>query len=289
MLVQNIKDYGEELLNNRKLLRVKRQSQNGREYDVVKYTAKAFYDNVWEQYPLLKQARGHVFDAETGDIVVRPFDKIFNLGENGTTVHRDRLVACVKKYNGFMAAVTPTPYGPLFSTTGSIDSPYVELAKKYLTDPWDRYDVYGETWLFEICCPEDPHIVPERGGAHLLAIRDIPTGVVTGIPWNHTGRFGDLLPVMKQDKGEGFMVVDVLSGEYLCKVKTPYYLALKFLARVNDKKASFIWDEPEKAKRRLDEDFAPLVDALVASMTREAYLSMDEQSRLAALRGMLLE
>jgi hypothetical protein len=64
-----------------------------------------------------------------------------------------------KKCNGFMAALS----GSLVTTTGSFDSDFTRMASEYVSDVGIK-----ETLLFEICHPNDPHIIPEKAGAYLI-------------------------------------------------------------------------------------------------------------------------
>ena len=49
---------------------------------IYKYSKMVFFDALWDKSPLLLKARGLVLDA-AGNILVHPFDKVFNYGENG--------------------------------------------------------------------------------------------------------------------------------------------------------------------------------------------------------------
>ena len=141
---------------------------------VRKYTRKVFYDNLWHQNEELMEARGHVELAD-GTVVIRPFTKIFNRFENGTDIDRDELCLSVEKINGFMAAATYVPQlgKVVVSTTGSLESDFVGYAEKYITEEVKNYIQLSTqskpaTFLFEICHPDDPHIIQEKFGAYLI-------------------------------------------------------------------------------------------------------------------------
>ena len=167
-------------MTNQSLIQTK-HSQRYPSLSVVKYKNKAFYDNLWQDNAELTEARGRVINAD-GNTVVRPFTKIFNHNENGVTIADDERVLVVDKINGFMAAATYVEEvdDVVISTTGSLDSPYVDIAKRnlpqqcineirtiakrvqhinaiYASDPHhDRPKASQTTWLFEICDAEDP-------------------------------------------------------------------------------------------------------------------------------------
>jgi len=305
MLVQNIKDYG-ELLEMPKLLRIKDEG----DHYVVKYNNKVFWDNLWNQYPLLKQARGHIFDKTTGDIVTRPFDKVFNYGENGAGLDidpEDEVIA-VEKVNGFLGVVTCLPNGErLYSTTGTMSSDYAELVRKhceglsYLSDE----PIQPMTWLFEICDESDPHIIPEQIGAHLIGVRSAD-GLIEFEEWEldyerqwrpdmlrprtFKVKFKDILEELKTCQHEGFMIRDVNSGEYLCKLKSPYYLFTKFLARLRkEEKLRSVWGNDELIQARYGEEYVDIFGSLRDTVSVDEFLVLPEQERIELIRSAIYE
>ena len=87
---------------------------------VKKYKKRVFYDALWNTDAELLEARGHVED-EDGNIVVRPFTKIFNRGEMNTDIDRDETCIGVYKINGFMACATYIPsIGKVIVTIGEV-------------------------------------------------------------------------------------------------------------------------------------------------------------------------
>lgn len=149
---------------------------------VLKYTNKVFYDNLWDESEYLLEARGHVFDMNTGRCVVRPFHKVFNIGERSNLVSNGdslRHVGIMRKVNGFMGAITNDwEHGLIISTTGTLDSPYVKIIEKHFNGlPFlQRVLEEGITYLFEVVDKSDPHIIVEQEGLHILTSRDVRTG-----------------------------------------------------------------------------------------------------------------
>ena len=140
-----------------------------------------FWSNLWHLDDRILECRGTVVD-EDNNVVVLPFKKVFNYGENGVTVDPEREVIIPEKINGFMAAATMTEeYGLIVSTTGTLDSEYATLARKHLqhldNNPYIGLP-YGETYLFEICDKSDPHIVEEKEGAWLIGVRSHKSGLL---------------------------------------------------------------------------------------------------------------
>lgn len=261
---------------------------------VKKYSRKVFFDALWNTDDALLEARGHVEDVD-GNIVVRPFTKIFNRFENNTDIDRDEMVVSIRKVNGFMAAATYVPMldAVVVSTTGSLDSDFVGYAVQYLNqDVCDKIKSMSKsrpaTFLFEICHPEDPHIINEQFGAYLIGCRyvddetayfsdqNLEVGLdmcaqalgVLRPDWK-VCRFSDVVQEAASCKHEGFVVYGQSSKTSL-KIKSPYYLTLKACAR---KKDIMSLD-----KQRVDEEYYELIDHLKLNV--EHFNSLDEQARL---------
>lgn len=307
MLIQNIKDYG-DLLDNPKLLRVKDEG----DYLVVKYTAKAFFNNLWDQYPLLKQARGHIFEKSTGNIVTRPFDKVFNYGENGAGLDIDPedTVIAVEKVNGFLGVVTCLPNGErLYSTTGTLSSDYARLVKEHCEDLGylSMNPIQPMTWLFEVCDESDPHVIKEGIGAHLIGIRSQRGDIdfeeweldyAVKFPWSPDNqrpkwrevKFKDILEEVKECRHEGFMIRSVDSGEYLCKLKSPYYLFTKFLVRLRkEDKLRSVWNNDQMIHSRFGEEFVDIFAKLRDTVSVDEFLGTPEQDRIEMIRRIVYE
>ena len=268
---------------------------------VRKYTRKVFYDNLWHQNEELMEARGHVELAD-GTVVIRPFTKIFNRFENGTDIDRDELCLSVEKINGFMAAATYVPQlgKVVVSTTGSLESDFVGYAEKYITEEVKNYIQLSTqsrpaTFLFEICHPDDPHIIQEKFGAYLIGCRYVDdlspytsdTALETALdmvaenmgvmrPSWDVVRFSTVVQDAKESMGEGYVVYS-LESDTVLKIKSPYYLTLKAAARRKDIMSL--------NKQNVDEEFYPLIEHL--TLMGESFTMMSEQERLDYMREYL--
>jgi hypothetical protein len=263
---------------------------------VKKYVKKVFFDNLWNQDPELIESRGHV-ETSDGKIVIRPFTKIFNRFENGMDIDRDEVCLYVNKINGFMAAATwvPEVNDVVISTTGSLDSIFVDIAKKYLEhlEPLIREQKY--TYIFEIVDSDDPHIIPEKVGAYLIGARDVNDSSPYFSSLKHEedldlianafdvmrphwgiSRFSNIVNEVKLSHHEGVVVYGQQSGKVL-KLKSPYYLTLKAIAR---KKDIFSLN-----KKLVDEEYYPLIDHLTS--IGDQFTMMDEQMRLEYMRNFI--
>ena len=267
---------------------------------VRKYSRHVFFDNLWDQDPALIESRGHVETAD-GRVVVCPFTKVFNRFENGTDIHRDETCVAIRKVNGFMAAVTwvDEVADVVVSTTGSLDSDFVTMAEEILGDHVKQYVKTMKwfmkgTYLFEIVHPNDPHIIPEEVGAYLIGFREsVNQGPYFTTPtlesilddeakaigvlrpsWN-IARFSTIVDEAKACKHEGFVVYGQTSKTAL-KIKSPYYTAKKACSRVKD--------ISKLDKRKVDEEFYPLIDYL---NTIDNFNDMDEESRKKLIEDFL--
>jgi hypothetical protein len=290
MNLNELKDYVE---NNPHLVS-KKDCGNG--LFVLKYKKRVFYDNLWNDY--LEECRGTIVDADF-NLVSYPFQKIYNYGvESKAPVLDDNTpVWAYRKVNGFMVAVTyDMNKGLIVSTTGSVDSPYVAMAKEMIDEEKLSRElrmVPDFTFMFECVHPDDPHIIPENPGMYLLGMRGKYLGspiLHTGLDQNaaHLGCFsaeamrvdlGLLKDLASKVKHEGF--VFYTDDGVAAKIKSPYYLVKKFVAR-NPRTDKLM--RPD-IKQSLDEEYYPLIDAIQKNIVE--YTAMGEQERLAWVRRFL--
>lgn len=271
-----------------------KQTRDG--FYVLKYKKKVFYDNLWNEY--LEECRGTIID-EDFNIISRPFTKIYNYGvESKAPVLPDEtMVDAYCKVNGFMVAMTWHNDKLLVSTTGSTDSEFVDMAKEYVTPEIEKVCKYWPsiTFMFECVHPNDPHIIPEEEGLYLIGYR--PKQWVAKVKLTpkllvqlaeemnvktveHISiSVGELVKLSKTVKHEGFVFYSA-NGE-AAKIKSPYYLVKKFVAR-NPRTDKLMRAD---IKNQMDEEYYPLIDAIQANI--EAYTALDEQARLAWVREFL--
>jgi hypothetical protein len=238
--------------------------------------------------------------------VTYPFTKIYNYGieKEAPVLAEDTKVTAFRKVNGFMVAMTVHKGELLVSTTGSTDSDFVTYAKEMmvkhmpLTD-WrltlGGSDCEGMTFMFECVHPSDPHIVPEEAGMYLLGCRENKWGskimhdpfflqdfarmLNCFSPESVTTNLARLKQMAKECKHEGY--VFYTDNGVSAKIKSPYYLVNKFVAR-NPRTDKLM--RPD-VKQSMDEEYYPLIDAIQADI--DNYTSMDEQTRLAWVREFL--
>lgn len=266
---------------------------------VLKYSNSVFWSNRWSEDSRLLDCRGMVVDQDD-NVIIWPFTKIFNRFENDTDLPLDQKVTCVRKVNGFMAAATIYKGELLVSTTGTLDSDFVDLARKYLQNFNFNAINFPEdyTFIFEICDNTDPHIVEEKEGAYLIGARDLAlNGVMasegqldqmaeaTGFlrpTWN-VMNFGDVVKNVKRVTHEGYVIrsldTDTEFSDLLMKIKSPHYLTKKFFMRGGVKKCEAIWDHGDRVKQIVEEEYYPLVDFIKTTFTKDQWLGMNDQAR----------
>lgn len=280
MTKNQIKHYVE---NNPSLVSLKNTSDPN--LFVLKYKKKVFYNGLWNRY--LEECRGTVIDSEF-NVIQRPFTKIYNfrIENNSPDLSDDTIVNCYRKINGFMVAVSWYNNDLLVSTTGTIDSEFVSMAKEMMDiERFKRVcKLYPSfTFMFECVHKNDPHIIPEVPGLYLLGWREktwnskvyvCPLRIMSlssefgcVSPEYETMTVGELMMKVKSVRHEGY--VAYTDDGVSIKVKSPYYLTLKVFAR---KKDILSLD-----KTRIDEEYFPLVDHL---LQLENFSDLDEQERL---------
>lgn len=269
---------------------------------VLKYKKKVFYDNLWNEY--IAECRGTVVDKDF-NIVAYPFTKIYNYGieKEAPVFADDTQVTAFRKINGFMVAMTWHNGDVLVSTTGSTSGDFVEMAKEMMLKhmSWADWqlamstdDMRGMTFMFECVHPNDPHIVVEKPGMYVLGYRENSWGSRVGHnpcvlqdlailfncfkPESVTTNMARLAQLVKECKHEGFVFYD--ENGVGAKIKSPYYLTSKWVAR--NPRTDKLVDLNKDIKHNLDEEYYPLVDAIRANIVE--YTAMDEQARLAWVR-----
>lgn len=288
-------------LEQRKLIKVNRTGTfNGAPAWVLKYAKSVFWDARWDESPWLTEMRGTVIDSN-GELLAYPFTKLFNYGERNRDLDPalNEKIKTVLKINGFMAAATRHGDSVLISTTGSVNSDFVQLAQDKLTDLLSQPHAWAEntTFLFEIVHEADPHIVAEATGAYLIGARDLNTGEMwteemldrqsaiagTVRPRHEAMRFEELLVKIDTEQVEGYMVYR--DNGHSLKIKTKHYLVSKFVAR--GKKSETIWKNSNAARQMFDEEFYFLIDELPKHHSLDEWQLMTEQEKLETIRKIL--
>jgi hypothetical protein len=268
---------------------------------VLKYKKSVFYNNSWNDF--LEHCRGSVVDKDF-NLISYPFQKIYNYGiENrAPKLSDDTEVIAYRKVNGFMVACTWYNGDVLVSTTGSTDSPFVGLAKEMMLThmSWADWqlafasaDMQGLTVMFECVHPDDPHISPEKTGMYVLGLRDnkwcsrighspgvleiMGTVFNCYVPEVYRVSLRELKQMTKECRHEGyvFYTQDGVSA----KIKSPYYLTSKWVAR-NPNTDKLMTPQ---FREQIDEEYYGLLSHICENIVQ--YTAMNEQARLAWVRN----
>lgn len=273
---------------------------------VLKYKKKVFYDDLWNDF--LEECRGTIVDADF-NVVSRPFTKIYNYGieAKAPKLADDVEVTAYRKVNGFMVAMTWYNGDILISTTGSTSGDHVDMAKEMMLKhaPWADWQMEilaakDLTLMFECVHPNDPHIVMEESGMYFLGCRENLWDSKVKMFGKNMGEWardyslshlkcryaecvvipiGKLVAQTKDVRHEGF--VFYTKDGVSAKIKSPYYLTSKWVAR--NPRTDKLVDMDNDIKKSLDEEYYPLVDAIRENIVE--YTAMDEQARLAWVRN----
>ncbi|MBS9784124.1 metallophosphoesterase [Candidatus Gracilibacteria bacterium] len=279
-----------------------------------------------EENKRLLQARGIVFDR-LGNVISYPFDKVFNYGEilknrNGDIVTENKLpdgkYQFVEKLNGFLGIISQDFYnrnGFLIHTSGSLESPFNEYIRDLLTDEQKInitkfFKTKGKhTLMFEVIHPSDPHIISYGDsdfGLYLIGARNLQAENLDSMellsekeldelaknlglrrPKYFEEDFEDFKKRITKEKIEGYMVRNLKTGKHLVKIKFPYYLVTKFLARMGENNLKFLFSNKQKflESKNIDEEFFPLVEYIYEN--KEEFLGLDELGRVVKIREFL--
>ena len=271
---------------------------------VLKYRKSVFYRGLWNEY--IAECRGSIVDKDF-NLVSYPFTKIYNYGiekEAPVFSEIDTMVCAYRKVNGFMVSLTWHNGDVLVSTTGSTSGDFVDMAKEMMLKhmPWADWqmalmadDCRDMTFMFEACHKSDPHIIQEEEGLHLLGYREKTWGSKVGhepavleqlgemfhcfVPECFHVTVAALKNMVKTVKHEGFVAYSEEGVAF--KIKSPYYLTAKWVAR-NPRTDKLM---REDFKKQIDEEYYPLLEHIRENI--EEYTAMDEQARLAWVRQFL--
>lgn len=282
---------------------------------IFKYAKKVHFKKLWKTEPIFSKTRGLVLDA-AHNVVVHPFDKIYNYGEydSGASLSPDAVVHKIEKINGFLGCVSKHPFRnePLLSTTGSLTSPFIQYIDDFMTEELKskilkHFDSFGKkTLMFEVVHPEDPHIIKyseHEQGLWLIGARGLELdsrlasepeldeiAVELGVkrPQWSSMPFKDVLNELPFVKNEGFMIRDPETGETIVKIKSNYYLVTKFIGRMGEKMVDLMYKNPERFKENhVEEEFYPIVDEITSSISKDSFSSMEESERIDCVRSII--
>lgn len=210
---------------------------------VANYKPSAVYTAGVMDEPIVRQARGLVFDA-AGNVVLRPFGKFFNVGQNEESrienLPFDKPFSVSEKLDGSLV-IFGVWNGELIATTrGSFESPQSQWADKYIREHIDLSKLLdGVTYLAEGIYPLN-QVVLHYGSDRLplLAVIENHTGfeydpirAAELLGMEHAAHYNyslsDLLDLVQTAEGvEGWVVkwINDDGSALRVKVKTLWYI-----------------------------------------------------------------
>ena len=97
------------------------------------------------------------------------------------------------------------------------------------------------------------------------------------------GRFSDAVKLSKECKHEGFVVRLSEDQSKFLKLKSPYYLVTKFLARKKGDSLVKMLDNINETKKTIDEEYYPLLEYL--SSIKDEFTQQTEQERIKVIEN----
>jgi hypothetical protein len=269
---------------------------------VLKYKKQVFFRNLWNDF--LENCRGTVVDKDF-NVITRSPTKIYNfrIEDKAPALADEVEVTAYRKVNGFLACLTWHNKDVLISTTGSLDSDFIGYTKEMMLKHmcWADWQMAikgaeGFTFFFEVVHPTDPHIVTEKPGMYLLGARENSWESKMLVHGKENAEWlrdyaistlncfyaeaeymtvGELVKKSKSVQHEGY-VAYTEDGQAF-KIKSPYYLVQKALAR---KKDILMIN-----KELVEEEYYPLIAHL--NSIKDEFNLLEEQDRLNVIRKFL--
>ena len=221
------------------------------------YTHDALWQGNWTWFE--RVSRELMLNIKTGEVVARPFDRIFNWGERGER-SAGHIVNVTEKIDGSLGILYRDNGQHKIATRGAFDSDQAQWATYHLTSYYDLCRLPPEyTMLFEIVYPEN-RIVVDYGDDEdlfLLAMRNRFTGEYLpfypdvyewaeffGFPVPETYNFNNVVSIMEACESlggneEGW-VAEFSDGERF-KFKGDAYLELHRLVTNTSFKRVLSW------------------------------------------------
>ena len=271
--------------------------KNDGKYTTFKYHRRAMYDYLWHDVPELLESRGHVYYNSTKELIQAAPRKSFNYLERGywSSMPLDTPVEMYKKVNGYMGCATLHNDALIVSTTGTTTSEYAQWAKELLFRDYRMYEIvvdFDVTTLFEVVVPQDPHIVQEREGLHLLGVREKANGKFHPMGESIRCTLDQARQIADNDSGEGFMMYPMLpDGLYdynnCCKLKTPYYIGKKKLMRMTAKNVEIMYKNGFEIANTLPDMWYDVPRLIVSNVHKDTWLAMNDQQRRVILEDFM--
>jgi RNA ligase len=243
---------------------IRRSAHPSGELFIYNYTEKTVYEKFWNQYTL--QCRGLITDIE-GNIIARPFPKIFNVEELDSLPNEPYDV--YEKLDGSLGILYFYKDKPYIATRGSFTGEQAVVANEMLQKLDTSAFRKGLTYLFEIIYPENRIVVNygDERSLRLIGLVVTATGEdISDLDVQGYGRFPHItalnpsvpaLQALNIQNKEGF-VLRFKSGIRV-KVKFKDYVMLHSI--ITEMTARKVW-EAVKSNKSFDEFIKNIPDEI---------------------------
>lgn len=214
------------------------------ELRILNYTDACMWDGVWND--VTTKARGVIYNAETGEVLARPFPKFFNSDqEQAPKWSLLTPVQVMDKMDGSLGILYVDPTGEsAIATRGSFASDQAiwatNLYREKYAGRWSPDDQY--TYLFEIIYPENRIVIDYE---------DMEDIVLLGAVSKETGRSVQVLCAAEMTDWPG-PVVDVLWTE---EDESSSFMHVLALPDLENREGYVVWNPAtdERVKIKFDE------------------------------------
>ena len=211
---------------------------------IYNYSEEVQFKNSWDKITLA--CRGLILDSLTGDLVARPWEKFFNMGQRDNQIDMNAPVEVSDKLDGSLGILYRRPDGVLaIATRGSFASEQAIEATAMLhanyRQDFANFEVAidNDTFLFEIIYPENRIVCDYGDMRDLVLLGSVnkrygyyngPMGAQGLLLWNgpvaetfSADRFVDALSLPDRAGKEGYII---RSGNKIVKLKQSDYVEL---------------------------------------------------------------
>lgn len=209
---------------------------------IANYCEEVQFRNRWNKITLA--CRGLILNVRTGEVVARPWEKFFNLGQMDNRIESNAPVEVTDKMDGSLGILYRRPDGELaIATRGSFASEQAIHATKVFNLIYKRH-VYGpyadsNTCLFEIIYPDNRIVVNYEGMDDLVMLGSVhkqygwyegPVQAAGSLSWKgpQTEVFyaDDFVSAISLPERKGMEGVVIRSGNKMVKLKQADYVEL---------------------------------------------------------------
>ena len=231
---------------------VKRQPHPTLPLHILNYTQSTQFDRLWND--VTRACRGLIVDGD-GNVIARPYNKFFNLGEHDEGSIPAGAVHVTDKLDGSLGILYPNGTGYALSTRGSFTSEQaVHATALYERNYAASFTpTTGWTYLFEIIYPGNRIVVDYQGLDDLILLGAVDTATGRSVPLSMVaptwpGPVVEELPYTTlQDAltapariGKEGVVVHFLDADLRIKVKHEEYVRLhRIVTGVSERR---IWE-----------------------------------------------